>query len=182
MKPALVLAAMLTAGPAAAQVLSQRPDAVAVVLYQDRPRSLDQLLDEAGFDDPGLAAVTETRTVDLPAGRSRISFRAVADGIVPQTVALDGLAGRLVERDYDFDLLSPGLLLQKAVGQPARLVRTDPKTGKAVETAVTVRSGPNGIVLQQADGTAEALGCAGLPERLVFDGAPPGSTPPRPCR
>jgi hypothetical protein len=55
-------------------------------------------------------------------------------------------------------------------------VRTNPKTGQATEVPVTVRSGPEGIVLQHADGSAEALGCSGLPERLVFDRAPRGLT------
>jgi hypothetical protein len=181
-----LLAAGLAARPAAAQVaaaqvVSERPDRVAVVLYQDHPPQVRPFGDDgedgdAFGDDPGLAVVSEVRTVDLPAGRTRISFRGVADGMVAQTAAVEGLDGRLVERNYDFDLLSPGTLIEKAIGAPARLVRTNPKTGQASEVAVTVRSGPYGIVLQHADGSAEALGCSDLPERLVFDQAPPGLT------
>jgi hypothetical protein len=172
----LLAAALLAGGPAAAQVVSDHPDQVAVVLYQDHAPTVDEVLSGRRAYDPGLAAITETRTIDLPAGRSRISFRGVADAIIPQTAALEGLPGRLVERNYDFDLLSPAALLDKAIDQPATLVRTDPRTGRASETAVTVRSGPSGVVLQTADGRAEALGCSGLPERLVFDHAPPGLT------
>jgi hypothetical protein len=175
------LIALLTAGLAhaamAAEVVSERPDRVAVVLYQDHAPAPRFEGDEDTFGgDPGLAVVSETRTVDLPAGRSRISFRGVADRMIPQTAAIEGLDGRLIERNYDFDLLSPGTLVQKAVGGPARLVRTNPKTGEVREVAVTVRSGPLGIVLETADGGAEALGCSGAPEKLVFDHAPPGLT------
>ena len=172
------LAAAALAGPApAAEVSSPRPDRVAVVLYQDRaPSPRYEGSPDAFGGDPGLAVVSEVRTVDLPAGRSRISFRGVADGMVPQTAAIEGLDGRLIERNYDFDLLSPGTLIQKAVGGPARLVRTDRKTGQVHEFQVTVRSGPDGIVLQHPDGSAEALGCSGSPEKLVFDRAPPGLT------
>ncbi|MGZ3313262.1 MAG: DUF4139 domain-containing protein [Caulobacteraceae bacterium] len=175
-----LLAAGLAARPAAAQVVSQRPDRVSVVLYQDhapayRPFAEGEEGDVFG-GDPGLAVVSETRTVDLPAGRTRLSFRGVADGMVPQTAAIEGLDGRLIERNYDFDLLSPGTLVEKAIGAPARLVRTNPKTGQTTEVQVTVRSGPDGIVLQHADGSAEALGCSDLPEKLVFDQAPPGLT------
>lgn len=180
-----LLAAGLACGRAAAQVMpaqivSEGPDRVAVVLYQDHPPPVRPLA--GGYDgdafggDPGLAVVSEIRAVDLPAGRSRLSFRGVADGMVPQTAAIEGLDGRLIERNYDFDLLSPGTLIEKAIGAPARLVRTNPRTGQATEVAVTVRSGPDGIVLQHADGSAEALGCSDLPEKLVFDQAPPGLT------
>jgi hypothetical protein len=170
----------LAACQAQAQVVSEKPDKVAVVLYQDHapryqsPNDGDQ--NDVFGDDPGLAVVSEIRTVDLPAGRTRLSFRGVADGMVPQTAAIEGLDGRLIERNYDFDLLSPGTLIEKAIGAPARLVRTNPKTGQVTAVPVTVRSGPEGIVLQHDDGSAEALGCSDLPEKLVFDRAPPGLT------
>ncbi len=181
---ALVAAGFLTNWAAAqvvsAQVVSERPDKVAVVLYQDHAPRFQPLpggdQDDAFGDDPGLAVVSEIRTVDLPAGRTRLSFRGVADGMVPQTAAVEGLDGRLIERNYDFDLLSPGTLIEKAIGAPARLVRTNPKTGQVTEVPITVRSGPDGIVLQYGDGSAEALGCSDLPEKLVFDHAPPGLT------
>jgi len=177
-RPPVVLIAVLAAAPAAgaAQAVSERPDNVAVVLYQDHAPSQSYADPEFSGGDPGLAVVSETRTVDLPAGRSRLSFREVADGMVPQTAAIEGIGGRLVERNYDFDLLSPGTLIEKAVGAPARLVRTNRRTGEVSDVPVTVRSGPRGIVLQHPDGSAEALGCSGEPERLVFDAAPPGLT------
>lgn len=180
MRAALALIVLLAATPAAAQVVSERPDEVAVVLYQDhaptyRPGDEEDQGDVFG-GDPGLAVVSEIRTVDLPAGRSRLSFRGVADGMVPQTAAIEGLDGRLIERNYDFDLLSPGTLIEKAIGAPARLVRANPKTGQATEVPVIVRSGPDGVVLEHDDGTTEALGCSDLPEKLVFDHAPPGLT------
>jgi hypothetical protein len=180
----LALIAIVSAGlairPAAAQVVSEKPDKVAVVLYQDhappfRPVTYGDQSDVFG-DDPGLAVVSEIRTVDLPAGRTRLSFGGVADGMVPQTAAIEGLDGRLIERNYDFDLLSPGTLIEKAIGARARLVRTNPRTGQVTDVPVTVRSGPEGIVLQHGDGSAEALGCSDLPEKLVFDHAPPGLT------
>ena len=178
MRPQPILIALLAAAPgfAAAQVISEKPDKVAVALYQDHVPSGSYADPNFRDYDPGLAVVSETRTLDLPAGRSRISFREVADGMVPQTAAIEGVAGRLVERNYDFDLLSPGTLIEKALGAPARLVRTNSKTGQVSDEAVIVRSGPQGIVLQHPNGSAEALGCSGEPERLVFDQAPPGLT------
>jgi hypothetical protein len=177
-RAAAALIALLAAAPglAAAQVVSERPDKVAVVLYQDHAPEGSYADPQFRDDDPGLAVVSETRTLDLPAGRSRVSFREVADGMVPQTAAIEGIEGRLVERNYDFDLLSPGTLFEKALGAPAHLVRTNRRTGEVSDVLVTVRSGPAGIVLQHPDGSAEALGCSGEPEKLVFDQAPPGLT------
>jgi hypothetical protein len=113
-----LLAGALAAGAAEGQVVSERPDRVAVVLYQDHPPPFAPLGQPDGDlfgGDPGLAVVSEMRTVDLPAGRSRLSFRGVADGMIPQTAAIEGLDGRLVERNYDFDLLSPGTLIERTV-------------------------------------------------------------------
>lgn len=178
MRPPLALIALVATVPglAKAQVVSERPDKVAVVLYQDHAPASSYSDPEFSDYDPGLAVVSETRAVDLPAGRSKISFRDVADGMVPQTAAIEGIDGRLVERNYDFDLLSPGTLIDKAIGAQARLVRSNAKTGEVTESLVTVRSGPQGIVLQHPDGSTEALGCSGSPEKLVFDALPPGLT------
>jgi len=93
--------------------------------------------------------------------------------MVPQTADVQGLPAGVIERNFDYDLLSPGSLLTKSIGQQVRLMRTDPKTGKSYEETAIVRSGPDGVVLQVGN-KYEALRCSGLPERLVFDRAPEG--------
>jgi hypothetical protein len=176
----LALAAGLLAAPAAAQVevVSARPDKVAVVVYREgggvRTAEL-YAADDRPFDasdNSGLVLVTETRTIDLPAGRSRIRFRGVAEGMLPQSAELEGLPGG-IERNYDFDLLTPAALIERAVGERVRRVRTNPENGAVTEERATLRSGPRGVVLDIA-GRIEALGCSGGPERLVFDRVPPG--------
>src|SRR6202008_1670908 len=119
--------------------------------------------------------VVETRTVDLPAGPSTVQFRGVASTIVPDSAQIAGLPKGGLEGDLDYDLLSPGSLLEHSVGKQVHLVRTDPKTGKeSVETAV-VRAASGGAILD-AGGKFEALHCGGPPERLVFDEIPQGLT------
>jgi hypothetical protein len=54
-----------------------------------------------------------------------------------------------------------------------QVVRTNPKTGHTAATPAVIRAAPDGVVLQTAEGI-EALGCSGLPERIVFDRLPPG--------
>ena len=152
---ALVMLAVCAA-PAQAAVVSARPDKVAVVIYN--------------INGQGLAMVSETRTIALAAGVQDIQFRNVSANLVPQTAQLDGIAG-IGERNFDFNLLSPGALLQRAIGQQVRLVRRDPATGRVREESAMVRSGPDGVVLEKASGT-EALSCSGLNESIVFDRIP----------
>lgn len=165
------LALCLADGAAQAQMAgatSEKAESVSLTVYQD-PNGARGYFDGRS----GLAMVTEWRTIDLPAGDSRVVFRGVADGIVPATAALDGLPAVLLERNQDYDLLSPGSLIEGSIGAPVRLIRTNRKTGAVTEQKAILRTGPNGVILE-IDGHYEALGCSGEPERLVFDSIPKG--------
>ena len=115
------MAAPEPAEPAA--VVSAQPEDVALVIYQDSMADDFQAdRDENGVGDYdaslGLALVSEWRTIDVPAGETTISFRGVAEGIVPQTAKLDGLPATLVESNQDYDLLSPASLIGRQIGAP----------------------------------------------------------------
>jgi hypothetical protein len=169
----LIAAALALGAPAwADDVVSARPDKVEVTVYRDRPMTAAMLAEQDG-DEGGLALITETRVVDVPAGRTRIRFEGVADGIIPQSATLEGLPAGVAERNFDYALLSPGSLIAHSIGQLIHVVRTDRKTGRSTTDDATVRSGPNGLVLQTREGV-EAFDCSGAPERLVFDRAPEG--------
>lgn len=169
----------LSALAAVAQTTSERADAVSIVIYPNGGLDTDSMVhpdDNSAWDrTDGLAYITETRTVDVEAGDSEIRFRNVASTMVPQTADIQGLPGNVVERNFDYDLLAPGSLLAKSIGQTVHLVRTDPKTGRQTEQAAIVRSAPWGTVLE-IDGKFEALHCSGLPEKLEFDAVPEGLT------
>jgi hypothetical protein len=156
-------------------IASPGPDKVAVTLYRggDGPfQALDEWEREEAMEK-GLILVTETRTVFLPAGRHTLRFDGVADALIPQSAAVEGLPGPPVERNYDYALLSPGTLVERSLGQAVRIVRTNRKTGRRTEEAATLRQGPQGVVLQTVGGV-EALGCSGGAEALVFDKVPAG--------
>ena len=104
MRAWLLLTAVL-AVPAAAQNLIPAPSQnaqgeVAVTIYNN-----------------DLALVQDTRRLDLAAGRSRREFPDVSAQIRPATVSLSGEGVAVVEQNFDFDLLSPQALIQKAVGE-----------------------------------------------------------------
>ena len=169
-----VIAVLLLSHAAIADVVSPAPDAVRVTIY--RPSNPTEPTYNDGSGEPsagGLVMVSETRSVELPAGTSRIVFLGVADAIVPQTAAIEGLQGTIIESNFDYDLLTPGAVIAKSQGERVRLVRTDRKTGRTIEREAILRTGPQGIVLE-IDGKTEALNCSGLDEKLVFPRIPPG--------
>jgi len=160
--------ALTAAHPTLAQTISEKPDAIAVTLYRN------DAVPSGVLRGRGLALITERRTIALPAGPAVISFRGVADTLVPQTAQVQGLPEPLTESNFDYSLLSPGALIAKSMGQPVRLVRTAAKTGVETSTVGVLRSGPQGVVVDEGGGRVEALHCSGAPERLVFDRVPPG--------
>lgn len=170
---ALLLALATAAFPAAAQqvVTSPAADSVSVSVYRDPERSADEAMELDWLE--GYALITETRTVDLPAGESVIRFEGVAGSMLPVSVAVSGLPRPPAEKNYDARLLSPGALIDASLGGQVRIRRTSRATGRTTETDAILRSGPNGIVLQTAEGV-EALRCTGLNETLVHAGVPAG--------
>lgn len=74
----------------------------------------------ATFYQNGLAVVRDTRRIDLPAGRSRLAFADLLPTLRPKSAVL--LAStwdvQALERNYEFDVLSPGSLVRSSLGLP----------------------------------------------------------------
>lgn len=119
-----------------------------------------------------LALIEDVRRVDLPVGVSRQEFADVSAAIRPETVTLSGDGFGIVEQNFDYDLLSPAALMQKAVGQTVTLLRTNPATGVETRERATVLAANGGVVLQIGE-RIEVLRDDGLPVRVVFDRVPP---------
>jgi hypothetical protein len=165
---------LLAAAPAGAEVVSAAPESATLTIYREWPTDTQYLTDPER-DVLGTAMVTETRTVQLPAGRSRLVFKDVADGLMPHTAKLEGLPGGVIEQNFDYDVLTPKALFAKSIGKSVRLIRVDPVTGVETEATAIVRSASDEVVLE-IDGRIEPLKCSGLAERIVFDRIPDGMT------
>ena len=152
---------LLGAACAVAQirVFSPRADAVSVTIYRD-----------------GLALVTETRNVELPADVATLVFEGVVDRLIPQSAVVSDLERPLAESNFTFDPLTAASLIERSVGKTVTLIRTSPKTGKVTRVQATVVSANEGVVLRTTDG-GEALLCSGLPEHLEFSEIPGELTP-----
>ncbi len=118
-----------------------------------------------------LALVQDSRTLRVPAGRSRQEFPDVSAQIRPETVTLSGPGIAIVEQNFDYDLLSPDTLMEKAVGQMITIVRTNPATGTETREQARVLAANGGIVLQIGN-RIEVLRDDGLPVRVIFDKVP----------
>ncbi|MBN8843828.1 MAG: DUF4139 domain-containing protein [Sphingomonadales bacterium] len=143
--------------PAAAQdaVLGNAQGDVAVTIYNN-----------------GQSLVQDDRQLSVTRGRNRIEFPDVSARIRPETVTLSGPGIGIVEQNFDFDLLTPDKLMDKAVGQQITLIRTNPATGVERSERAKVLAANGGIVLQVGE-RIEVLRDDGLPVRAVFDRLPP---------
>jgi hypothetical protein len=156
-------------GVSAAEVLAEPPSNLIVTVYRAPSRRQGGSID---LDDlQGFALISETRTVHLPAGRSRLRFEGVADGIEPASAIVTGFAGGVIEKNRDARLLSPAALVAATLGKPVEMLRTIRKTGKTERLTGTLLSDAGGgVVFQSAQGI-EALRCSGLPETFSFEPA-----------
>ena len=119
-----------------------------------------------------LALVEHVRALRLAAGRHRIEFAGVSAEILSQTVSFAAPGLTVVEQNFDYDLLTPEKLMEKAVGSHVRIVRTNPGTGEETEETAEVLSTVGGVVLRIGD-RIEVLREDGIPARVIFDEVPP---------
>lgn len=118
-----------------------------------------------------VALVQDVRTLALGSGRVSQSFPDVSSRIRPETVSLAVADATIVEQNFDFDLLTPSSMMEKAVGQSVTLLRTNPATGAETRESAKVLAVNGGVVLD-VNGHIEVLRDDGLPVRVVFDRVP----------
>ncbi|MDQ7072406.1 MAG: DUF4139 domain-containing protein [Gammaproteobacteria bacterium] len=99
-----------------------------------------------------LALIKDQRKLTLNKGFNNLAFRGVSARMRPETALLRSLNPnnqlRVLEQNFDFDLLTPQKLLEKYIGKQVRLATINPATGlETIETA-TVLSTNSGVVLK----------------------------------
>jgi hypothetical protein len=118
-----------------------------------------------------LALVQHIRDLPMIAGRQRLEFKDVSGRIRPETVSLVAADTAIVEQNFDYDLLTPEKLMEKAVGRQVQIVRTNPGNGAQVTETATVLSVNSGVVLKIGE-RIEVLRQDDIPTRVIFDGIP----------
>ena len=157
----LLALGLVVAAPLAAQIQPVLPSPsktaqgdVAVTIYND-----------------GRALIQDRRQLNLPGGRSKQDFPDVSAQIRPETVTLTGAGIGIVEQNFDFDLLTPTALMQKAVGETVTIVRVNPATGVETRERARILAANGGVVMQIGE-RIEVLRDDGLPTRVIFDRVP----------
>ncbi len=118
-----------------------------------------------------LALVQDTRRLNIPSGRSVQTFPGVSGQIRAETVGFNAANTGIVEQNFDYDLLSPQKLMEKAVGETVTIVRINPATGKETRERAKVLAANGGVVLQIGS-RIEVLRDDRLPTRVIFDKVP----------
>ncbi|MCW5202072.1 DUF4139 domain-containing protein [Desulfobulbus sp. US1] len=114
-----------------------------------------------------LALIRDARKISLKPGQQTLAFREVSAKIRPQTALLAAPSLRVLEQNFEYDLLTPQSLLEKYVGQKIMLVKSHPTTGKETKQEATVLSSGSGTVLRVGDHIE-----SGIPGRLIFPAVP----------
>lgn len=144
---AILLATVITAGTAQADELS-------MTIYGD-----------------GRALVEDARDIKFVSGTQVIELPGVSSEIQAETATFVASGLSINEQNFDFDLLSPEKLMEKAVGTYVEIVRTNPGTGRETRERAKVLSVNNGVVIQIGQ-KIEVLRDDDIPTRVIFDSVP----------
>ncbi len=128
---------------------SAQPGAIAPELYRPLPGAGVP----NGMAVPGYALVRHDRTVPIAAGRSTLRFTDVAGLIDPTTVNFSSLTNpstRVLEQNFQFDLVSTDKLLLKYIDRPITVERSSGNQSQSLSG--TLLSSAGGLVLREQDG------------------------------
>ena len=140
------------------------------ILFAPSAFAEDSKLELTIYGD-GRTLVDDVRDVTYDSGVQSISLPGVSSAILPQSVTIRSDDIEILEQNFDFDLLTPAKLMEKAVGQFVQLVRINPATGAEERRRAKVLSVNNGTVVQ-VDGRIEVLRADQIPTRVIFPEVP----------
>jgi len=133
---------------------SAEPGAISPELYRPIPGSGVP----NAMSVPGYAMVRSDRDLTLDNGRSTVKFTDVAALIDPTTVTFASLSEprtRVLEQNFQFDLVSTDKLLLKYIDRPITVERAVGNEARTVSG--TLLSSVDGLVLKANDGSIQAL-------------------------
>ncbi|WP_417840632.1 DUF4139 domain-containing protein [Terasakiella sp.] len=155
-RPFLLSAAVLALGAGALHaetVLDQRQrNDLSLTLYQN-----------------GLGFVRDVRKANLTGAEQTFVFEDISTQLTPDSLLISGKGFRVLERRFDFDLLTPNALLEKSVGQTVHFRRFNSVSGKDDLIEAKILSAQGQTIIER-DGRIEV----GQPGQLVIESLPEG--------
>ena len=116
----------------------------------------------------GRALVNDVRLVQLPAGRSLLSFVDISNMVMPTSVLFKSDGVRVLEQNFNFDLLTLDNLMQKSIGQNVFVEYVNPATGEIKTDKAELLSYEAGRPILKIAGKIET----NYPGRVVFNQVP----------
>ena len=119
----------------------------------------------------GFALIQDDREISFRRGRMTVALPGVSSAIDPATVTFTADNVEIIEQNFDFDLLTPGKLLEKSVGDTVEIIRVNPATGDETNEKAKILAVNRGTVIQ-VGGKIEVLRDDKLPTRVIYDKVP----------
>jgi hypothetical protein len=121
-------------------------------MIEKRSTLSDQTAVAITIYNENLALIKDQRTVTLDNKLNYLAFRGVSAKMRPETAMLRSLSHgegfKVIEQNFDYDLLTPEKLLEKSLGQRIRISRINPATGEQTIEKGTVLSTHQGVVVK----------------------------------
>jgi len=97
-----------------------------------------------------LGLVKDRRSINLARGQGELRFMDVASQIIPSSVHINSLADpeslRVLEQNYEYDLMSPQKLMDKYVGKDVKLYQKNPYSEREEVVSATLLANNNGPI------------------------------------
>lgn len=118
-----------------------------------------------------LGLVKDQRDLKLFRGTGELKFMDVASQIIPTSVHIKSLADpgslRILEQNYEYDLINPQKLMDKYVGKEVKLYYKNPYSEREEIVSATLLSNNGGPIFKIGDEIT-----FGHPGRVIFPGVP----------
>ena len=115
-----------------------------------------------------LGLIHDMRRVTLPKGLSEVAFEGVASSIQAESAILSGKGIRVLEQNYDYNLLTSNNLLDSFIGKEVKTAVQNPQTGEPIYNKATLISNNYGKPVLRFDYGIEA----DFPGRVIYDNIP----------
>src|ERR1700684_3260038 len=140
----------------------------------EKPSTLaDQRQINVTIYNSNLALIHDRRRIALERGETRLAWRDVSAQLDGTSSLLESITSpgtvSLLEQNFNFDLLRPSALLEKAVGSTVIVIHNHPVAGQPAEERAKLLSTNEGVILQYADRIETSL----YDSRIVYTSLPP---------
>ena len=99
----------------------------------------------------GLGLIKDARRVTLKDGVNSIAFEDVSSQMQPETALVSGNGLKVMEQNFNFDLLSRESLLKRFLGKDIKVVNVNPGNGNETTETAKILSVDAGVVLKIGD-------------------------------